>query len=183
MKSLMKFAVGGALLALAGLSNATLLDGKTLRFQYFGPDLASPVSLVYNGDVVVGPGVELVDPTGSVDASVDFSDTQIKLSFIDSGVEDSGTFVGVRLRDVLGQIDPFTSLSVNPSSTALGFAQSRLSLNENNLFLNLAGFSYTEGTQLLLDINAAPIPEPETYALMLAGLAVLGATVRRRKSS
>ena len=28
---------------------------------------------------------------------------------------------------------------------------------------------------------AAPIPEPETYAMMLAGLALLGVVARRRK--
>jgi len=28
---------------------------------------------------------------------------------------------------------------------------------------------------------AAPVPEPETYAMMLAGLGLMGAIVRRRK--
>jgi len=32
------------------------------------------------------------------------------------------------------------------------------------------------------DGNVSPIPEPETYALMLAGLAVVGAAARRRKA-
>ncbi len=31
------------------------------------------------------------------------------------------------------------------------------------------------------DISAAPVPEPETYAMMLAGLGLLGAVTRRRK--
>lgn len=30
--------------------------------------------------------------------------------------------------------------------------------------------------------SAAPVPEPESYALMLAGLAVIGSIVRRRRS-
>jgi len=32
------------------------------------------------------------------------------------------------------------------------------------------------------DVLVAPVPEPETYALMLAGLAVVGAAARRRQS-
>jgi hypothetical protein len=30
-------------------------------------------------------------------------------------------------------------------------------------------------------VQAAPVPEPETYALMLAGLGLLGMAQRRRK--
>jgi hypothetical protein len=29
--------------------------------------------------------------------------------------------------------------------------------------------------------NLAPVPEPETYAMMLAGLGLLGLTARRRR--
>lgn len=36
---------------------------------------------------------------------------------------------------------------------------------------------------ILLDVEVAAIPEPETYALMLAGLGMLGAVRRRRKNS
>jgi hypothetical protein len=32
------------------------------------------------------------------------------------------------------------------------------------------------------DGNVSPVPEPETYALMLAGLAVVGAAAKRKAS-
>lgn len=55
--------------------------------------------------------------------------------------------------------------------------------------------SFVSGNQLAIDIpgnagngwshssiyTAAPVPEPETYALMLAGLGLVGFAVRRRK--
>jgi hypothetical protein len=53
-------------------------------------------------------------------------------------------------------------------------------------FLGIDTLTITDqGTNLLVDdiqVNAtAPIPEPETYAMMLAGLGLLGVVARRRK--
>ncbi|MFZ3289766.1 MAG: FxDxF family PEP-CTERM protein [Telluria sp.] len=33
------------------------------------------------------------------------------------------------------------------------------------------------------NLNLAPVPEPETYGMMLAGLGILGMLSRRRKNS
>jgi hypothetical protein len=43
--------------------------------------------------------------------------------------------------------------------------------------------SHILGTDAQCSAPVAAIPEPETYALMLAGLAAVGATVRRRKAA
>ncbi len=43
-----------------------------------------------------------------------------------------------------------------------------------------AGASYYVGTSYLTSV-AAPIPEPETYAMMLAGLGLMGYVARRRR--
>lgn len=181
MNSLIKLGVGGALLTLASMSNAALLDGETLNVQYFFPDLNTPIDTPFNGNLVVGPGVELIDVAHTFfDSSADFSDTQIKVVFSFTDVEFDGDFVGARVSDVFGQIRPFTSFTVNASSTALGFGQNRLSFDQNNLFINFAGYSYVAGTQLVFDIAAAPVPEPEISALMLLGLGVLGSVARRR---
>ena len=39
------------------------------------------------------------------------------------------------------------------------------------------------GSLLSMDVPAVPVPEPETYALMLAGLAVVGYVARRRRAT
>ncbi|MCK6407203.1 MAG: PEP-CTERM sorting domain-containing protein [Rhodocyclaceae bacterium] len=48
------------------------------------------------------------------------------------------------------------------------------------------GFTIDGGTSLTqysVDIAAAPVPEPETYALLLAGLGLMGSIVRRKKQA
>ena len=52
----------------------------------------------------------------------------------------------------------------------------------NKIALN----QFNDGKQFILDdvvLNVAPVPEPSTYAMMFAGLGVLGLMVRRRKMS
>jgi hypothetical protein len=183
MKALMKLGVGAALSALAGMSYATLLDGKTLNLLFFsGPDRNTPVDTYSNDNFVVGPGVEF-PPDPFSESSEDFSDTQITLVFTATDSSPSGGFFGDRISDVLGQVGPFTSFTVNPSTTAVGFDQSRLSFDQDTLFINYAGFSFTTGDQLVFDINAPPVPEPDAYALMLFGLGAVGTVARRCRST
>jgi len=183
MKSLMKLGVGGALLALAGISNATVLDSKKLTLEYFyGLDKNTPVVTYFKGNFFVGPAVEfLADPSVYANASVDFSDTQITQVFATSFAGGGSVGFFNRISDTFGQVGPFTSFTVDSSTTVVGFDQSRLSFDENTLFIDYAGISYNIGDKLVFDINAAPVPESETYALMLLGLGAVGSAVRRRR--
>jgi len=50
---------------------------------------------------------------------------------------------------------------------------------------NLVATTYLQGNEWRLNLSVAqtaPIPEPETYAMFLAGLGMMGAVARRRKS-
>ena len=46
---------------------------------------------------------------------------------------------------------------------------------------NLQAGGYFSGHMTLAPTTMAPIPEPETYAMMLAGLGLMGFVARRRK--
>ena len=48
---------------------------------------------------------------------------------------------------------------------------------------NDSGLAHDDWDDFVVGINFAPIPEPETYALMLAGLGVMGFVARRRRAN
>jgi hypothetical protein len=54
-------------------------------------------------------------------------------------------------------------------------------LTSGDYTLVFAGFSTGKGT-FGGNVYATPVPEPETYAMMLAGLGALGFLARRRKN-
>ena len=74
----------------------------------------------------------------------------------------------------------FDSIDFQAEPGANGYVaslSSRWQRNSNRTVAMNPGAVQTRGTT-----QVAPIPEPETYALMLAGLAVVGAAARRRKA-
>lgn len=42
-------------------------------------------------------------------------------------------------------------------------------------------YNYSQAQVLYAGIDVSPIPEPETYAMLLAGLGLIGFVARRRK--
>lgn len=106
------------------------------------------------------------------DLKVDFSTAVNGLSFVASGY-DAGDHVDVNIFD---------------GATLLG----TVGLSSNGL-VDLSAFSHV--TSLYMDDSStgagfaydhfifAPVPEPETYAMLLAGLGLMGFMTRRRKES
>jgi hypothetical protein len=62
-------------------------------------------------------------------------------------------------------------------------------ISESSFIANTQGYyftalvNYEDDAAFVVGSNMAPIPEPETYALMLAGLGVVGFMARRRKAN
>ena len=73
-----------------------------------------------------------------------------------------------------------TSLQTLPLTLAYQTFSPELSLSQVTFDLSTGGLGgYISLDNLNVD-GAAPVPEPETYALMLAGLALVGTVARRR---
>jgi hypothetical protein len=70
-------------------------------------------------------------------------------------------------------------LDSNASSQNLSFAST---LGAGSYSLLISGLSQRAGTRYTFNADVTPVPEPETYALLLAGLGVLAFVAKRRKS-
>ncbi|MBL8489561.1 MAG: PEP-CTERM sorting domain-containing protein [Rhodocyclaceae bacterium] len=178
-------------LAVSLASTASLAD--TLNFEAFpSANLGSPVLVMPNATVtgaaaslfnlssiyLVGMGGAICSLTSSwnceADLTIDFASAVSNLSFQTVGYDggDSVTisaFAGATLlgsQTIVGdQTVDFTAYS---GVTRLYFDDASTG----------AGYGYGA-----FNFNTAPVPEPETYAMMLAGLGLIGAAAKRRRKA
>ena len=69
------------------------------------------------------------------------------------------------------------------ATVAAGGSLANLGLSPGNYHLEFTGTVIGAGGQYSAAINALPIPEPETYSMMLAGLGAFGFLARRRRKN
>lgn len=172
----------GAFCFLAAPAQAAL-DGTSIAVDYRFPELATvyPFASPSVSPFLVGPGVESVINVEEVTfIGVDFTDLGLTLTF--TTVLDAPTwnmvpfnglvFTGSGFGDLVGaRLLPGTSFGSG------SFTQDRITLAGNQLRLNWAGVPYGNGQQLHI---AFAVPEPATWALLIAGFGAVGIAVRRR---
>jgi hypothetical protein len=96
-------------------------------------------------------------------------------------ISDSNTYLW-RSFDVTAAVSSWTSGSM----INYGFTLERIDQDNPYIFFAANGSHPDDATQDIgptLTLATAPVPEPETYAMMLAGLGLLGFVARRRKQN
>ncbi|MEO5932479.1 MAG: FxDxF family PEP-CTERM protein [Duganella sp.] len=161
-----------------GMSSAVAgANGDTIKATYYFPTITSQYHEF--GTVVVGSGDTFLDPQG--DFQLTITDTQIIADHFTSATSWSpARFNGLVLTNLTKN---FSSYTLDSATNMPGFGLSNFSVAGNILSINWQGLSFYPDTQVVLNISAiSAVPEPETYALLLAGLGLMGAVARRRKS-
>ncbi|MEO8767300.1 MAG: PEP-CTERM sorting domain-containing protein [Nitrosospira sp.] len=197
----------GSLFILASAVHAAndTFDGNAFAADY-GVSTIGPTSLIplYHADATGSTSaVEIPSLSGW---SIDTMGDTLSLTwnrnaeFMNSG---SPAFIGFKISDTGNHLADILGVSVTnttymPSTygnLVEGFQPSQVTFDANNIYVNLntamwhaapmASMGDPFRDKIALSVNfqhAAPISEPETYAMLLAGLGLMGAVVRRRRS-
>ena len=173
-----------SLLMCSGVNaNATFIGNVMEAHVYVPPSkFYGPGGTFFSSTFDVNDSVEL--PLFGVfnECSIDVTENNILIDFWRPGRTDfhSGYYV---FQDINSTISGITDVNVNPSTdgflTSWGapipFDPSRITFDEDNIFVNLSGMGVDANTLLSLDVSFAAVPEPTTLWLFGYGfLALVG---------
>jgi hypothetical protein len=166
--------LAGAVLAAAlgaTAAQAAIAVGDTIDITYLYPDTSS----VYqdNSTTFTGAGTTLpIIYTGTASFDAD----SITLTQNNNWAYNPASFNGVKLTDLTNP-NAFNGWGVLPSTTMTGFSESS---SGGSLYVNWQGVNTFTGATVVL---GAAVPEPATWAIMLLGVAAIGAAMRSGRKS
>ncbi|WPB57687.1 PEPxxWA-CTERM sorting domain-containing protein [Xylophilus sp. GOD-11R] len=127
---------------------------------------------------------QIIAAGGSVfnhDATFAFSGDTLTIGFASAYPYLKTLFDGYKLTD---ETKSFAGTFKGASTTLANFCECRVTTAGKNLFVNLGGLTpLTTDTVVLKLVPLPAVPEPETYAMMLAGLGLVAGIARRRSKA
>jgi hypothetical protein len=167
-----------------GASSAGLI-GDAVDLTWYFPDTSTVVG---TSNVPVGAGVELSCPAGgpgvcagfAAPATIDLDAYTITIDEPGSPGYNVGSFNGFVFSslDLTEGAIAGIALNTNISGLTLG----NLSFDAHSVTINLAGLGGGNvGGSDYFTISLTPVPEPEIYVMLAAGLGMMGYVARRRK--
>ncbi len=153
------------------VASATLLEGKTVEYQFLYPTITTLYANADNGNKLVGPGIE-VSAIAETLGTMDISDANLLLDFAVNGSISSASFNGFRITDIFGAIPAFAGVTINPVTNLSGFDASRITFDDDHIWVNFQNLFVNPDTVVSLDISS--VPEPTAISLAVIGL--LGVT-------
>ena len=126
-------------------------------------------------------GVEFVDSPFEeyVETSINVSPNQVIFDFPNGTRNSTSGYFGYVFTD-LTHVFP-AAYQLIASDIVVLPAGGFYSTVGNTFTVKLTGLEAAEGGSMTFALVNSPVPEPETYAMLLAGLGLMGAVARRRK--
>ncbi len=161
---------------------ATDLTGSTVTGELFYPNLASPIAPPVAA--VVGPGIEF--PAFSLGPSwfatpftVDVTGDKIIIAAHYKGTIPVQAFNGFVLTFI--GAPAIADVTLDPASTTISGAN-HSGFTANSISIDGSGAIETLESVTILDITFAAVPEPTTWAMMLAGFLGMALMIRAARN-
>ncbi len=166
---------------------ASDLTGKTVNVDWQFPDASTNFA---TDSVVVGPGPEIQCAGGEVGtglcagfvdaATIDLGANTLSLS-IDSGTASwtGATFNGYEFSN-LSAGGTWSGYSL--ATTFAGLTSADVTFTPDAVSVNMQGIVPTAGESFTITLIPSAVPEPDSLALMLAGVGALASIARRRRA-
>lgn len=182
---------GVAAAALAPAAHAQNLSGSQVTVAGYcctappGPGTQATNAVT----ATVGPTVEfplgtftsLTSTLETLPVAIDVGANEFAINYSSGGVAAPGGFNGFIF--TFAGAPAITGVTLDAASSS-GYTP-QITFTANQVFINEAGLTLTSTSSGVFDVTTAvappPVPEPETYAMLLSGLALLGWTARRRR--